>query len=411
MRGKGRKRANWISNNIIAIIALFFDVFPLVISYFRNKEVSWGIFCVIINISVIFCIYKILAFFRDIFKQYKRYKHKRRKLKDEAERRRENTEKSEQGFDYGLSKEELWEEFVARCLAILVKRCITLFAFIGTIVLVCVCNPQNAHAYWSDVEKIMGLSSKEDNISDESNQENTDNESTETEEIVQEIRDTNWRFILGEPTYNFELQIQLKNQVFFENNKSGIDWEEYVQGTVEQWKGEKEGVDYITIEDEEGNDFFTYTEMEDEFKEKVENASQYMYYDEWLKEAPYSFEYDECIEGREILNKIEVDGKIGCYEIWWKLANDYQYYAQEYEQQTANAEAILYYYAKSIYCCMEALKYSVSEEEYNTTYHNMVMRYHDIYRDECVISQEYKEKAKSIFSILVKSDVKWSTDK
>ena len=123
----------------------------------------------------------------------------------------------------------------------------------------------------------MGLSSKEDNISDESNQENTDDESTETEEIVQEIRDTNWRFILVEPTYNFELGIQLKNQVFFENNKSGTDWEEYMQGTVEQWKGEKEGVDYITIEDEEGNDFFIYTEMEDEFKEKVENASQHGY--------------------------------------------------------------------------------------------------------------------------------------
>lgn len=39
------------------------------------------------------------------------------------------------------------------------------------------------------------------------------------------------------------------------------------------------------------------------------------------------------------------------------------------------------------------------------------MRYNDIYRDECIIAQEYKEKAYSIFSILVKSDVKWSTNK
>lgn len=408
MRGKGRKRANWISNNIIAIIALFFDVFPMVISYFRNKEIGWGIFIVIINVPVIFCIYKILVFFRDIFKQYKRYKYAKRKLKDEAKRRRNDIAKSEPGFDYALSKEELWEDFVARCLAILVKRSIAFCVFIGIIAFVCVCNPQNAHAYWN---KIVGFTSKEDNSSVESEIDNSDNEPKNTEEAAQEVRNTKWRFILDQPEFSLGLEPHLEKQVFFEIDKSDTEWEEYVQGTIEQWKGEKEGVDYITIKDEEGNNFFTYTEIEDEFKKKVGNASQYIYYDEWLKEAPHSFEYDACIEGREILNRIEVDGKTGCYEIWWKLANDYQYYAQEYERQTTNTKAVLYYYTKSIYCCMEALKYSVSEEEYNTTYHNMVMRYHDIYRDECAISQEYKEKANSIFSILVKSDVKWSTDK
>ncbi len=357
---------------------------------------------------MIFCIYKILAFFRDIFKQYKRYKYEKRKLKDEAKRRCNDIAKSEPGFDYGLSKEELWEDFVARCLAILVKRSIAFCVFIGTIAFVCVCNPQNAHAYWN---KIVGFTSKEDNSSVESEIDNSDNEPKNTEEAAQEVRNTKWRFILDQPEFSLELEPHLEKQVFFEIDKSDTEWEEYVQGTIEQWKGEKEGVDYITIKDEEGNNFFTYTEIEDEFKKKVGNASQYIYYDEWLKEAPHSFEYDACIEGREILNKIEVDGKTGCYEIWWKLANDYQYYAQEYERQTTNAKAVLYYYTKSIYCCMEALKYSVSEEQYNTTYHNMVMRYHDIYRDECAISQEYKEKANSIFSILVKSDVKWSTDK
>lgn len=399
MRGKGRKRANWISNNIIAIIALFFDVFPMVISYFKNKEISWGFFIVIIHIPVIFCLYKILVFFRDIFKQYKRYKYKKRKLKDEAKRRRNDTTKSEPGFDYGLSKEELWEDFVARCLAIVVKRSIAFCVFIGTIVVVCICNPQNAHAYWN---KIVGFASKEDNSLVESEIDNSDNEPKNTEEV----RNTKWRFILDQPEFSLGMEPYVEKQVFFEIDKSNTEWEKYVQGTIEQWKREKEGVDYITIKDEEGNNFFTYTEIEDEFKKKMDNALQYIYYDEWLKEAPHSLEYDACIEGREILNTIEVDGKTGCYEIWWKLANDYQYYAQEYERQTTNAKAILYYYTKSIYCCMEALKYSISEEEYNTTYHYMVMRYHDMYRDECIIPQEYKEEADSIYSILVKKDVK-----
>lgn len=36
-------------------------------------------------------------------------------------------------------------------------------------------------------------------------------------------------------------------------------------------------------------------------------------------------------------------------------------------------------------------------------------RYHDLYRDECIISQKYKNEMEDIYSILVKSDVKKST--
>lgn len=409
MRGKERKKANWITNNIISIIALSFEVFPWVISHSRSKEVSWAFFLLIINIPVVFCIYKILAFWGAIFKEYKRYKYERRKLKSKAIRHRDTPR-----FDYSLSKEELREDFVAKCLAILAKRSISFFILIGTVAFVCICNPQNAYAYWNSVEKIIGFTSKEDSSSVESDEDNADNEpkeAEETEKTAQEIRDTTWRFILDEPAYSFGLEPYLEKQVFFEIDKSGEEWGEYVQETVDQWKGEKEGVNYATIEDKKGNKFLTYTEIEDKFKERVQDASQYIYYDAWLKEAPHSSEYDDCIEGREILNKVETDGKTGCYEIWWRLANDYQYYAQEYERQTANAEAILYYYAKSIYCCMEALKYSISEDEYNTTYHYMVMRFHDIYRDECIISQEYKEKAKGVYSILVKTDIRMSTAK
>lgn len=403
MKGKEQKIANWIANNIIAIIALLFEAFPVLISHLRSKEVSWRTFLTIIIIPVLFCIHKIYKTFQEIYKQYKRFKAYRKKIEDEVKQYGETLK-----YNYSYCKEKSRKKFIAKCRIILVKKCLALFVFIVAIACVCVCNPQNAYAFW---DKIVGFASKEDSSSVESDKDNADNELKEAEETTQEIRDIEWRFILSESDYSFGLDPQLEKQVFFETDKSSTEWEEYVQEIVDQWKGEKEGVNYATIKDDDGNSFFTYTKMEDKFKERVEDASQYIYFDDWLKEAPHSFECDEYIEGRETLNKIEIDGKTGCYEIWWKLANDYQYYAQEYERQTANAEAILYYYAKSIYCCMEALKYSVSEEEYNTTYHNMVMRYHDIYRDECIISQEYKEKANSIFSILVKSDVKWITNK
>ncbi len=403
MKGKEQKIANWIANNIVAIIAFFFEAFPILISHFRNKEVSWWLFLVIINIPLLFCIHKIYKIFQEINKEYKRFKAYRKKIKDEVRQYGDTLR-----YNYYYCKEKSKKKFIKKCQVIFVKKCIDLFISIIAIACVCVCNPQNASAYWN---KIVGFTSKEDNSLVESDKDNTDNELKEMEETAQEIRDTKWRFILDEPAYSFGLEPHLEKLVFFEIGKSGTEWGGYVQEIVDQWKGEKEGVNYTTIEDEEGNNFFTYAEIEDKFKERVEDASQYIYYDTWLKEAPHSFEYDECIEGREILNKIEINGKTGCYEIWWKLANDYQYYALEYERQTANAEAILYYYAKSIYCCMEALKYSVSEEEYNTTYHYMVMRYHDIYRDECIISQEYKEKANSIYSILVKTDTKMSTSK
>lgn len=409
MEGRERKWKNWISNNIVAIVTLCFEVFQVIFAFLKGKEISWWIFCLIVNILAVICIYKIFILFQSVFKQYKRYAKKRKELKDKAKWLRNNPVESETGFDYGLSKEELLEDFIAVCLAVLLKRSISFFVFIVMILFICMCSPKNAHAYWDGIETIMGIKPKESNTLDEPDKDKADSESKDIERTAKEIRDEKWRFILDESADGFELGIQLRKQVFFETDRLETEWEEYVQETVDQWKGEKEGVDYMAIEDEDGNNFFTYTDMEDRFKEKVSDSAQYIYYEEWLQEAPHSSEYDECIEGRERLNTIEADGKTGCYEIWWKLANDYQYYAQEYEQQTTKAEAILYYYAKSIYCCMEALKYSRSEEVYNKTYHFMVMRYHDLCRIGCIIPQEYKKEAEDIYSILEKTDVKMST--
>lgn len=402
MKRKERKIANWKFSDIMAIITLFFQILQTLISVFGDEEISWWFFCITILVSGIFCICKIIAFFKAVFKEYKAYKSKILELEDSAIKYGYTWE-----MPYSQYKAEIKETFIGNCLAICVKRCGLLLAFIVVIVLTWVRNPQNAHAYWNNIKSIMGFTLEEDdNTTVEENITDDIKETGDIEEIEQEVRNTEWRFILSEPTYSFDLETQMKNQVFFDSDKNFAEWVDYVQETVEQWKGEREGIDYKTIKDKDGNSFFTYTEIEDTFKKEVEEALQYIYYEEWQQKAPDSSEYDKCIAGREKLNQVVVEGKTGCYDIWWKLANDYQYYALEYEAQTTNADAILYYYTNSIYCCMEALKYSITEEEYDTTYHFMVMRYHDICRNECIIPQEYKMTASNLYSILVETDAK-----
>lgn len=401
MRRKERKIANWTSKKIFDIIALFFQVLPTLISILGDEEISWRFFCIIILTSVIFCIYKLVTSIRDICKECKKYNNNKKKLMDIAVKYG-----SKFPEPYSKYEDKIKETFVENCLVICVKRWGLLLVSIVVIFLTCICNPQNANAYWNNVKNIMGFTVDEDDTPDV---EIIIDDEKETEDIIeteQEVRNTKWRFILSEPTYSFDLETQMKKQVFFESDKSFTEWVDYVQETVDQWKGEREGVDYKTIKDEEGNSFFTYTDIEDTFKKEVEDASQYIYYKEWQQKAPDSSVYDKCIAGRKELNQVEVEGKTGCYDIWWMLANDYQYYALEYEAQTTNADAILYYYTNSIYCCMEALKYSITEEEYDTTYHFMVMRYHDICRNECIIPQEYKMTANNLYLILVETDAK-----
>ncbi|MCM1102537.1 MAG: hypothetical protein NC409_00380 [Clostridium sp.] len=103
------------------------------------------------------------------------------------------------------------------------------------------------------------------------------------------------------------------------------------------------------------------------------------------------------------MNEVEMGGEKGCYQLWWQLANDYQYYALEYETQTENRDAILYYYVNSIYCCMQALKYNVSDAQYELMYHYMVMRYHDLYRDDCLVSNHYKKLVQNIDTVTGKA--------
>lgn len=401
MKRNRRKSAKWISDNILDIIALFFTVTSAINSYFREKEIAPVIFCIAMNILAFLFLRNSFRMFGELFQKYKA-------CTDEIKRMREEVLKYDRklSYDYAAEKDKKKECLLKECKKILKRRGVPLAAFAVVIGFICFCSPQNAYAYWNNVGKVIGVVQTDEPAPDENQAPDAGTESAEAEENIQETRDMSWRFLLDGPAGYTEAYAQRKRQAFFEGGESFTQQMDKVQVLAAQPKGQKTGVDFKTIKDGQENDYFTYTETEDTFKEQVTESAQYLSYEEWQKAAPHSSEYEKCIAGRETLNLVKEGESIGCYEIWWLLANDYQYLAQEYERQTKDADAILYYYVNSIYCCMEALKYQMTQEDYETIYHFMVMRYHDLYRDECVISEEDKLTAHNIYSILSETDAR-----
>lgn len=372
-----------------------------VFDFLRGKELSWRWFCVIIILLLIISIVAINNMILEFLKEGCTCVCHIRDLGNRAEKcgvlRKE----------YGYRRHKLVKKFYSRCFAILKRKKLFYLTPVIIIVCVCVCNPQNAEAYWEQVQEILGA------VTEEESEDTLDvilepeiNEVALEKKDIPEIRDLRWRFVLDEAERIFLIDELRENKVFFYSDKEASEWVTETKGIVEGWQQEpKAGVGLSEVKDDDKNDFYTYTDKEDSFKSDVEKASQYTDLEEWMEYAPLSSELNEYVEGREELNRVEIDGESGNYKIWWMLANDYQYCADEYEMQTTNAEAILYYYVNSIYCCMEALQYSISEEKYNEIFHYMVMRYHDMIRKECIISEEYKERAKDIYTILIEMDV------
>lgn len=365
------------------------------LQFFENIKISQILFNVLIRIPIVLINFIICI---DAYKIIKAINEYRKNIEELDNYAKSYVKVRKQ---YGYWRNEFRKEHFDNLKNDALKKAKT-YAIIFLVIFVsCIIFPQNAHAFWNGILGVEEEVSEEKPDISEENKEDVEN----TEETAKEARDMRWRFVLDNPAHNFILEAQIKNQVYFCSDKEYAAWVTYVQEISKQWKeNPKEGVDYKTVKDGNGNGFYYYTNIEDNFKLAVNNASMYEYYDEWLVHSPHSYEYDECIAGRVALNNVEVEGETGCYEICWKLANDYLYYAQEYERQTENADAVLFYYTNSIYYCIEALKYSISEDEYNMTYHFMVTRYHDICRDNCIISQEYKTSASDIYSILEKTD-------
>lgn len=230
--------------------------------------------------------------------------------------------------------------------------------------------------------------------------ENNGNTTTtkEAEFAPQRIRAKGYYFVLDNPDCAPKIRTEIKQQVYFYQDAKETKIEEAIPDYLDKLFSEKKtGIEKDELEDQFGNTFYTYTNAEDSFKQSVMDAFSLEYYDDWEMAAPSSYEYDALILGRESLCSVEKDGKIGNYEVCWKLANDYQYYAQEYERQTENKQAILYYYTMSIHYCIEALQYDMDEATYDMIYEYMVERYHDLARDEACISDKYKERAQEIW--------------
>lgn len=277
-----------------------------------------------------------------------------------------------------------------------IPRLIRLIIASILIFILCLTNPINTEAVWQGTLKVLFNLPSDDMSEVQTEQQKSDIKSTEeidnltdSTEDRKERKPPGYKFILINPDKIFELDSHIEAQVYFYDDATvSIDLiTTYLSDLKEN---SKIG---INIENK------MYIE-ENEFKSKVAEYMDIEYLDDWYEVAPSSDELDIYIQKRNELNNTMIDGKQGCYELWWRLANDYQYYALEYEMQTNNETAVLYYYSMSIYCCMQALEYEMNDDMYDMIYHYMAMRYHDICRDDCIISSSYRKNAKVIYSLL-----------
>lgn len=315
--------------------------------------------------------------------------------------------KSEYYFKLSKLKRKSIKTFKKKSFCVIWSR---LSFYTVIVIILCIQNTDSAKAYYNNLKVLFNIEEKrEDNVQQMKEawdlKEGKQKEDDFSELKEKERKNPNWRFIIDNPDKFKFSDLEREQQVFFYCFGEGVNWESYVLSCMEDiYNEERKGVDYKLIEDENGNSFFTYTELEDTFKERVEDVLDYQDYDDWIKAAPHSTELDYYIFGREHLNQTDYKDKRGCYKIWYQLANDYQYYVQEYERQTNNESAVRYYYINCIYSCMQGLKYSVSKGEKDKLYHYMVMRYHDMSNEQSKVPVEDRKRASKIYSLLVKKD-------
>lgn len=277
----------------------------------------------------------------------------------------------------------------------------------------CMRNPINSLALWNAVFVGEGQS-EEENIEPESEPEPTaaepvpNGQEEDGRAAVEDpgpLKPLAFKFVLEEPDRKPSLELDVERTVFFLDKKEEQTLEEYIDAIMKEITAcRRAGTDIRKLQDGDNYTFYTYTEAENVFKREVEACQKEKYYNVWVKKAPTSAELDRYMEGWEKLNLVEQDGRQGSPELWWKLANDNQYYALEYEAQTQNGDAVLYYYVMSIFCTMEALKYDMPEEQSKRFYHYMVIRYHDIWSMTMEIPLAYKELAEDIYRCLAKND-------
>lgn len=369
-----------------------------VYSIFQQKELNISIFCIVLFLIILFLFIKVRDTYKGIRFYYSKYQKYLRILEKAI---------SEDALDiseYGYVKDKIRDNCWRKCIRNIKKNGITLFVSIAACFTVCICNPQNVQACEAGIKVILNSEDKRMDVEEREDDSISSSQTALEDEVEESHRNTSWRFVLDDKSREFEIEHERLCKVFFSDNAQNLSMEYMFEEIENELKIHKDGVDYRIIKDEIGNGFSTYLKMQENFEKEIDDAAEYETETEWMENAPHSASLDEYINGREQLNKINIEGKSGCYILWWYLANDYQNYALEYEHQTNNSQAILYYYVNSIYCCMMALQYINDENVYNDVYHYMVKRYHDICQDSLPINPIYKKRAKAIYKKLLEND-------
>lgn len=395
---KEKNKYSFLKANIVFL----WEIMPSVWSVFSQNNMALTIFAICITGSVIGIIVCTSRYVMQKRKYSRSLTKRKRRLIQEAES--DETKK----IDLAIEIERETDKYQKTCKWLNYNYAFLMVSLIGFIACLYVCNPKTAVTFNDYMVKAYGL---ERDVQEEySNQlnntegEGADNMTADEEYILDaeeshSFRIKSWKFVLDNPDYQPHLEMNQEEQVFFYLGQSELD--SFISEEIEAWTNEKKtGVDCKKLIDQAGNSYYTYTEAEDIFSQKIEDAEKYDYWDSWMKNAPHSADLNAYMLGRERLNCIQVDGKVGCFELWWRLANDNLLYAQEYERQTQNSSAALYYYVKSIYCCQEALKYEMDEKMYERIFHFMTMRYHDMSSDQSCIEIQYKQRASEIYDVI-----------
>lgn len=399
-----------------------------VIDWTKGKEFPWQLFLVSFG-----CIFLVLLFsgkslLGSLLYTWLHYRKCRDQLfmKAEADEQKKNT--------YGYDLEKIRRRHAAKAMQYLLTKGLICLIPVVTLYVFLKLNPINAYAFWNvihfrpAVETNAQQEAAPDNEADDEpdkESENSDHAEADSEhppENEPQLEDSNhslkiehaeesidartlkperYRFVLTDPDRAPELDQDIVDQVYFYGADSETALTDYISAYVEENFGRKKSEIASDSIENDGSTYSTYSTLENDFIKDIEDCRYMQYLDDWEQSAPRSTELDKIIEGRTTLNSIETEGVSGCHELWWALANNYQYYALEYEYQTKNEEAIQYYYTMSIYCCMEALKYDLGSEEYNTIYNYMITRYKDLSSSEAAISAKYKSRASKILDAFV----------
>lgn len=415
--GNSKKEKQPFDNKIVHYLERAFVVVQAIAGIMGKLfggELPRKIFLLLQAIGVLCFLVLLVLVLYDTVRYFAKYRRKKDKIDVSAD-----NNKKKRG-EYGYRLEELRRKTKEKMKRRYKKWIATSSMIVGGIIILCILNPVNTKAVGDAIRAMFNDEQVADTFNDNQKEESESVEKEGDEPDIEHANEYNhqedtsisapkpeeYRFILENPEYVPEMPEEVENKVYFYKGGKEIDLVEQFLWQFNALLAQKrEGVNITTTEDQYGKTYSDYNIAELQFKDTVKATQDIAYWSDWIQKAPRSSELDEYIAGRMNLNLVVSDGKCGNYQIWWKLANDYQYYAQEYESQTENSYAIWYYYTMSVYCCMEALQYDMPAEEYEKIFNYMEMRYQDICRDESLVSVTYKLRAKEVLDEVRKYDI------